>query len=59
VAGAHLVADAEVFAFDEWRCGSSAWLFEKRFVDRASGSDGSGDDVLDEIAACLRHGSFS
>jgi hypothetical protein len=53
MAVANLMADGEMFAFDERRCGSAARLFEERFVDRASGSDGAGNDVLDEIAACL------
>ena len=51
VAVADLVANAEVFTFDERRCRGAAGLFEEGFVDRATGGDGSGNDVLDEIAA--------
>jgi len=45
------VADGEVLAFDERCRGGAAGFFEERFVDWAAGSDGTGYDVLDEIAA--------
>jgi len=51
VAVANLVADGKVLAFDERRCGCATRFFEKRFVDRAAGSNGAGNDILDETAA--------
>jgi len=51
VAVANLVADRKVLALDDGRCGCSARFFEKRFVDRAAGSDRAGDYILDETAA--------
>jgi hypothetical protein len=45
------VTDGEVFAFDERCLGGAARLFEQRSVNRTSGSDGTGNDVPDEIAA--------
>jgi len=48
---ANLVADGKVLAFDERRRGCATRFFEKRLVDRAAGSNGAGNDILDETAA--------
>ncbi len=55
MAVAQLVANVEVFAVDErrrYRIGSSG---EKCGIDGAAGRDRTGDDVLDEVTARMRH----
>ncbi len=51
VAVADLVADFEVFAFGAGSGRMVCCSGEEARVDGAAGGDGTGDDVLDEIAA--------
>jgi len=44
-------ADGKVLALDERVRGCATRFFEKCFVDRAAGSDGAGNDILNETAA--------
>ena len=59
VAVANLVADSEVFAFDERRGIVGSGLSEQSIVDGTAGSDRACDDELDEITAGMRHAKQS
>jgi hypothetical protein len=51
VAVANLVANSEVFAFDEWGGIGRRGLGKQSILDGTAGSDGASDNELDEITA--------
>ena len=56
VAIANLMADFEMFAVHERRrIGFGVGSGEQGGVDGTTGGNGTGDDVLDEVTARLRH----